>query len=266
MLSAAGQGAWDRRICRADELAAANGATASLLGFYRQLLRQQKAIHQTFADRALEGTIDADATRIAEAADSLWRAVAACGPDALAGQARTLLDASLAVRVEELNGYWHDRSDRRFFAKALFQPYCQLIAENGTTRFFTPSGNDSRQQSCCPRCAGAPQASILEAAAAADGSTRRLLCATCLTTWPFRRVVCPACGEEDERKMAYYRAPELDHLRVDACERCGNYLKSIDLGRSGLADPLVDEAAGAALDLWARARGYQKIELNLLGL
>jgi formate dehydrogenase maturation protein FdhE len=43
-------------------------------------------------------------------------------------------------------------------------------------------------------------------------------------------------------------------------------LKTIDLGRLGLAVPLVDEVAGATLDVWARSHGYEKIELNLVGL
>jgi formate dehydrogenase maturation protein FdhE len=33
-----------------------------------------------------------------------------------------------------------------------------------------------------------------------------------------------------------------------------------------VAVPVVDEVAGASLDLWALERGYQKIELNLVGL
>ena len=55
-------------------------------------------------------------------------------------------------------------------------------------------------------------------------------------------------------------------MRVDACDSCRHYLKSIDLGRLGLAVPLVDEVAAAALDLWALEHGYEKIELNLVGL
>jgi formate dehydrogenase maturation protein FdhE len=40
----------------------------------------------------------------------------------------------------------------------------------------------------------------------------------------------------------------------------------VDLTINGLAVPLVDEIAAAALDLWAVEHGYQKIELNLMGL
>ena len=79
-------------------------------------------------------------------------------------------------------------------------------------------------------------------------------------------MVCASCGEEDDKQLGYFYTPDFDHLRVDACETCGHYLKTVDLTRLGLADPLVDEVAGASLDVWARERGYEKIELNLVGL
>jgi formate dehydrogenase maturation protein FdhE len=85
-------------------------------------------------------------------------------------------------------------------------------------------------------------------------------------SWPFRRVVCANCGEENPANIGYYHAPEYDHVRIEACEICKHYIKAVDLTRYGLAVPLVDEVAAAALDLWVRERGYIKIELNLLGV
>jgi len=55
-------------------------------------------------------------------------------------------------------------------------------------------------------------------------------------------------------------------VRVDARDCCRRYIKSVDLGRLGLAVPPVDEVAAAALDAWACDRGYDKAEMNLLGL
>ena len=66
--------------------------------------------------------------------------------------------------------------------------------------------------------------------------------------------------------MGYFHTPVLDHVRVDACDSCHHYLKTVDLTRLGLADPLVDEVAAAPLDVWAGEHGYEKIELNLVGL
>jgi formate dehydrogenase maturation protein FdhE len=39
---------------------------------------------------------------------------------------------------------------------------------------------------------------------------------------------------------------------VDACDSCRRYLKNVDLVRLGLAVPLVDEIAAAALDAWVK--------------
>jgi FdhE protein len=156
-------------------------------------------------------------------------------------------------------------SDRQFFAKAILQPYARCLAEAGVPPVDRVLPRDD---GVCPFCGGAPQVSILEAPSGppAEGGGRRLLCATCLTEWPFRRVRCAHCGEEDEHKLSYFRGGEPDHLRVDACESCRRYVKTVDLTRLGLAVPLVDEVMGAPLDLWAREHGYDKIELNLLGL
>jgi FdhE protein len=53
---------------------------------------------------------------------------------------------------------------------------------------------------------------------------------------------------------------------VECCDHCKRYLKTVDLTKSGLADPVVDELASIPLDLWARERGYEKVELNLMQL
>jgi FdhE protein len=55
-------------------------------------------------------------------------------------------------------------------------------------------------------------------------------------------------------------------VRVEACESCRCYLKSVDLTVNGLAVPVVDELATVALNLWAEESGYVKLETNLLGL
>ncbi len=99
-----------------------------------------------------------------------------------------------------------------------------------------------------------------------DGGSRFLLCSFCLAEWEFRRILCAGCGEEDYRKLPVYTASDFDYIRVECCDTCKQYLKTVDLTKNGLADGVVDEIASAPLDLWAREQGYSKLELNLVGM
>jgi formate dehydrogenase accessory protein FdhE len=253
---------WERRIRRADDLASRDGAAAPLLTFYAQLLRGQKAVYDSLGPRALTGSIDHDAPVIADAIGPLMTIVAERGPAPLAAEARAILAGDRRNVHARLVEHWSVRADTDFFSKASLQPYATCLVDRAVSLQVSRVPGDNR----CPRCGGAPQLSVLEAGGAEQGSSRQLQCATCLTPWPFARVLCPYCGEQDEHQLSYFRSPAFDHVRVDACQRCRRYLKTIDLGALGLAVPLVDEVAAAPLDAWAHEHGYEKIELNLLGL
>jgi len=236
-----------------------------VLRFYAALLRAQARVHEHLAAQRLSGSIEQDLTSIREPGVALLQVVVRDGAQPLADAARQLLADGPAALDEMLIEYWREPADTQFFAKALLQPYARLLVESGGAPLRTTL---TRGANRCPRCGGKPQLAVhvSEDPEPAGGSGRSLLCSLCLSTWPFGRVVCADCGERDESKLAYFRSPEWDHLRVEACDTCRGYLKAVDLSRLGLAVPLVDEVAAAPLDLWARDRGYSKIEMNLIGL
>ena len=91
------------------------------------------------------------------------------------------------------------------------------------------------------------------------------MCALCLHEWECLRLVCPACGEQEFDKLPVYTAEQFAHVRIDACDRCQHYIKTIDLTKDGLAVPCVDDIASVSLDLWARERGYTRMKGNVLG-
>jgi FdhE protein len=257
---------WAQRVERARQLAAAGDGSAPLLAFYATLLTLQQELYEFLRSRREwlpSGSLDRDLEVVRTRAPALLRAVEMSGPDQLAVEARQLLASGDRSTDGLLIAYWRAPSDRQFFAKALLQPYAQCLAD---ARIAPVGRQQTRAENKCPFCGGAPQVSILETAGDADAGGRLLLCATCLSTWPFRRVLCAHCGEEDERRLGYFQSPSFRHLRLDVCESCKHYVKTVDLTEFGLAVPIVDEVAGAPLDLWARERGYDKIELNLFGL
>ena len=247
--------AWDTCINRANHLAEQSSSTKELLTFYATLLQIQKQIHDLLSPAP-------DLTELKKHLPSLLQAVKVTAPAPLADQANELLAASPESLDVLLLDYWHTRSDKQFFAKALIQPYAQRLVESGALRPDLP-----RRENQCPFCLGKPQVSFLKIAeAGSESGNRNLLCATCLSSWEFRRVVCAACGEENPAKLSYFQTSEYEHVRIEACDSCKHYIKGIDLTRLGFADPLVDDIATAALDLWAVEKGYTKIELNLIGL
>jgi FdhE protein len=67
-------------------------------------------------------------------------------------------------------------------------------------------------------------------------------------------------------KLCVYSTPAFDGVRVEACDTCHAYIKTIDLTRNGLAVPEVDELASVLLTLWADEHGYRKVARNLISL
>jgi FdhE protein len=162
-----------------------------------------------------------------------------------------------------LDAVWFQAGDppgspEEFLAFALSQPYAEFVR----SRFQLQLAEYT--QALCPLCNRKPSLGVLRQQG--DGGRRSLVCGFCLTEWEFRRVVCPGCGEENHAKLPVYTAETIPHIRVECCDSCKTYIKSIDLTKNGLADPLVDELAAVPLNLWAQEHGYAKLQPNLLGM
>ncbi len=164
------------------------------------------------------------------------------------------------LSTELLQSAWEDDLKdpyTRFAARVLLQPYAESLASRGDVQ-------SQPESKVCPFCSAWPVAGVLRGEG--DGAKRWLLCSLCGTEWPFRRVLCPGCGEEDKDKLPIFKAAGFDSVRVDACDACHTYLKSVDLTIDGHAVPVVDEIATVALNIWAEEHGYSKLEINLLGM
>ena len=258
---------WHKQIERADHLARESSGSMELLTFYAQLLRAQEQIYESLRSRRdwlPSGDLESDLPVVQPLTTGLLETVARHGPASLAEEAQVFLASAPDVMARELLDHWRSPTDTQFFAKSILQPYARWLAETGTP----PAGRElAGGERSCPFCGGKPQVSFLQSKERnAESGNRDLLCASCLCSWEFRRVVCANCGEERPAKLGYFHSPEFDYVRIEACDSCKHYIKGIDLTRLGHAVPLVDEIYSAPLDLWAREHGYKKIELNLVGV
>jgi len=107
----------------------------------------------------------------------------------------------------------------------------------------------------CPVCGNLPRFSCLDA----EDAVRTLVCGMCETSWRYRRIGCPFCGNEDQKKLRHFTVGKEPGYRVDVCDECKRYLKQVDLRKvrdedAALADL---DIASARLDLLAWREGYR---------
>jgi len=257
---------WQRRTRRAEQLAAEHPFAAEILGFYIHLAQFQQSLHQRF-ERAHAGSVDLSAPlelpELLSSFPQFLGVVEANGPARLAEVAHDLRNADSRSWSDLLNACWSAAGQPpsypdEFLALAFLQPYAEFVVSRARLQV------DGYNHSVCPFCNRKPALGVLRQQG--DGARRSLVCAFCRSEWAFRRVVCPGCGQEDQAKLPVYTAEQFPHVRVESCDACHTYIKSIDLTKNGLADPLVDELASVPLDLWAQEHGYAKLHPNLLGL
>jgi formate dehydrogenase maturation protein FdhE len=108
----------------------------------------------------------------------------------------------------------------------------------------------------CPVCGAAPLLGELR-----GGESRRVLrCGRCGTAWDFQRLRCVFCDTRDHRKLsALHLEGQSDFLRIDACDNCGGYIKTMArLDAIPYELLLAEDLATAHLDLLALERGYRR--------
>jgi FdhE protein len=275
---------WQQRIRRAEHLAAQHPFAAEILNFYIHLAFLQEGLYQRLerssrdssagvppavlqekqrASRPLWGQQDAGATKtLLNSFPQFLSLVEEKAPARLAEVAHDLRKAGLNSWTDLFNECWthidSPTDPREFLVLAFLQPYAEFTRSQANLQL------EGYTSLLCPFCNRKPALGVLRQQG--DGGRRSLLCGFCLTEWEFRRVICPGCGQEDHAKLPVYSAAELPHIRVECCDACQTYIKSIDLTKNGLADPMVDELASVPLNLWAQEHGYAKLHPNLLGM
>ena len=266
---------WDERIARARSLGASGSPASDILVFYANLAEYQRSVRVPSAPilpdgsvRDFENAIDFDAASRAVAPFLTW--LQRNGPATLAQHAsgwrsiapqrwRNLMIERVVEGEIDPGG---EAEATAFVVDAILQPYAESAAaalrDNGSA---LPAMVASRR---CPVCDGAPVVAALREEG--HGARRVLICGLCASEWSFQRVQCPSCEEGRFDALPVYTADGTEHVRVDACDTCRTYIKTVDLTKDGLAVPLVDDLATLPLDLWARDRGYHRLYPNLLRL
>ncbi|GAB4435375.1 MAG: hypothetical protein OHK0040_06540 [bacterium] len=124
---------------------------------------------------------------------------------------------------------------------------------------FLESFNTSNwQRPECPFCGRKAGLSQI-----GENGKRRLICHFCWTEWEYPRIKCFNC----EKEASEYALFEVDRheIRVDYCNSCKNYVKTVFFEFSD--EPYVIwDLKTLSLDDWAISKGYKKPTPSLVGI
>ena len=262
------------RIERAALLGERFSFAQQILGFYGRVAQFQKEFYEQLpklwgkrpvapAGSNLRSALNLDI--LLQPFAGLLFLIESNGPDPLSAGSRQLRLQGETAWVNALTDFWKtgmleaaaSEPLTEFPARALLQPYAEFVTGAQLPPVLTMTV-------CrCPRCNSLPLLGVLRREG--DGGKRFLQCSFCSQEWDFRRILCAYCGEEQEQKLPVYVAERFPQVRVECCDTCKHFLRTIDLTKDGNAVPLVDDLAAIPLSLWAQENGYSRVQGNLLG-
>ena len=161
-----------------------------------------------------------------------------------------LLDGNEALFENVAEEFKIDKQVLGFITYNSLKPCLALAAEQLASYL---NKDEPWQKGYCPICGSAPILSIL----AGEGD-RSLVCSFCWHQWPVKRVFCPFCENRDGQSLQYFFSDEEKEFRVDTCDKCKKYLKTLDTRKAGrLIYPPLEQLSSLHLDYKAKEMGYE---------
>jgi FdhE protein len=206
-----------------------------------------------------------------KAAEALLRKICQLAVDAnevLADASPRIIDAldkgtldapSLFSKVLEEDATYLDEvatrlgTDKRLLAFAAYssmKPTLCLCAEQLATYLDKEA---PWEKGYCPICGSPPALSMLR-----EDGQRSLLCSLCGHEWAIQRIFCPFCDNKDQETLHYFFSEQERDYRVDVCDQCKKYIKTIDTRE--MKRPVyafVEQISTLHLDMLAQEQGLE---------
>ncbi|MCD4842444.1 MAG: formate dehydrogenase accessory protein FdhE, partial [Methanosarcinales archaeon] len=73
-----------------------------------------------------------------------------------------------------------------------------------------------------------------------------------------QRIYCPFCENKDQKTLHYFFSEEEEEYRVDVCDQCRRYIKTIDTRKiKRPVYPFLEQVTTLHLDMLAQNQGLQ---------
>ena len=147
-----------------------------------------------------------------------------------------------------------DRQVLSFLVRSSTRPSIEAGREQLRGEFDPETWRKTR----CPVCGSPPTLSLLRG----DGGMRYSLCSYCGCQWRIDRLSCSVCGGKEQGALHYFYGEGEDACRIDLCDACHHYIKTIDYRNLEESDPCLEDLATLHLDLLAAQKGYRRAVPN----
>ena len=142
-----------------------------------------------------------------------------------------------------------DRQVLGFVVFNSLKPSLNVFAENLSGSLDSVA---TWEKGYCPVCGSAPEISLFE-----ENGKRFMVCGFCGYKWASRRIYCPFCENSDHETLRYIEIEGEEEHRVDLCEKCKKYIKTINVTKTtGRVYPSLENQATTYIDLYIEDMGY----------
>ena len=138
-----------------------------------------------------------------------------------------------------------------FITYSAMAPCLALFAQQ-LAAYLPKDDDDVWDKGYCPICGSAPALAMLQ-----NEGKRVLVCSFCRHEWSANRIFCPFCENTDSDTLQYFVVQDDDEHRVDVCENCKRFIKTVDLRKIGrIIYPPLEQISTLHLDMKASEAGY----------
>ena len=116
----------------------------------------------------------------------------------------------------------------------------------------------AQDKGSCPLCGSLPSLGLLKE----ETGKRFLFCPHCSYQWQVDRIACPFCSNTGHETLHYLYAEGEEAYRINLCEKCHQYIKTIDLRKMDVLDPFLEDIATLHLDVLATQKGFKRPSPN----
>jgi FdhE protein len=166
-----------------------------------------------------------------------------------------LIEGVSESKIEDItNELTLDKKIFSFFIQESIRP----SIEAGVARLSNELETENWLKGFCPICGSLPYLSLLKE----EVGKRFLFCSFCGYQWRIERLACPFCGNKEQGSLHYFYAEGEEACRIDLCDKCHQYIKTIDMRKIEESDPTLEDLATPHLDILASKKGYKRPVLN----